>query len=571
MRIERFKGALLSTLIITSLAAFLLVITTAKPIEATPGLYDNFKPIHDTHVTEGYPDTVQYDGEPGQKYNCYIGYDEQIYHSERIYAKFDLSVVPAGAVISARLCTYNKYSPSIGESPYTPKDLTIEAYAVENDDWLESTLTWNIAEAHHSSVGSPIDTQTITSTDTFHWEYWDVTTYVRDEVATDKIVTICLKSTAENIDDVTVWVYAKDAYEDQPWMRLEVNWRGVDVSISPCEKKGSRGEDVTFTVTVRNETGSPDTFSLEADSEWETSLPSSTGLIPEGGTKDVTLTVTIPGDACLGAEDEITVTATSMKDAQIFDFDNCIASVPPIYPSDDAEVNSYYPDKNYGDNDEIRVGTEIEDKTWAKMDWRSYLKFDLSKDIPSGSRIDSAHLSLFTHFGGENGAQRGVEPWEQYGDENVRIAAKKVEEDWTEDTINWNNAPSMGATIFTDIISEKDDQRYEWDITSYVREEWAGDNVVSIGLVSQEEGQNKFVPFITKETEHKRCEYETDWRPYLIVCYTPGVPAPPVGGIVRPVNKIALLAPWIILAALIAIVAVSVAVYWRRLSKGAGS
>jgi len=40
--------------------------------------------------------------------------------------------------------------------------------------------------------------------------------------------------------------------------------------------------------------------------------------------------------------------------------------------------------------------------------------------------------------------------------------------------------------------------------------------------------------------------------------------AAPVGGIAFPVNKLALLAPWIILAALIAIAAVSVAVYWRR-------
>jgi hypothetical protein len=38
----------------------------------------------------------------------------------------------------------------------------------------------------------------------------------------------------------------------------------------------------------------------------------------------------------------------------------------------------------------------------------------------------------------------------------------------------------------------------------------------------------------------------------------------PVGGIAFPANKITLLAPWIALAALIAIASVSVAVYWRR-------
>lgn len=46
--------------------------------------------------------------------------------------------------------------------------------------------------------------------------------------------------------------------------------------------------------------------------------------------------------------------------------------------------------------------------------------------------------------------------------------------------------------------------------------------------------------------------------------WIPPPPAPPVGGIVTPVNKLALLAPWIVLGALIAIVTVSVAVYWRK-------
>jgi hypothetical protein len=41
-------------------------------------------------------------------------------------------------------------------------------------------------------------------------------------------------------------------------------------------------------------------------------------------------------------------------------------------------------------------------------------------------------------------------------------------------------------------------------------------------------------------------------------------PAPPVGGTVRPVDKLALLAPWIVLAALIVIASASVAVYLNR-------
>lgn len=51
----------------------------------------------------------------------------------------------------------------------------------------------------------------------------------------------------------------------------------------------------------------------------------------------------------------------------------------------------------------------------------------------------------------------------------------------------------------------------------------------------------------------------------LFIVAEPLLPAPPVGGIVIPVDKFALLAPWIILAVLITIAAVSIVVYRRRL------
>ena len=238
MRTGSFKGALLSILIITSLAGFLLVIATAKPLEASPGsVSNNFLPTDDVHVSEGRPDTVVYSG---IGYCLYVGWDEQEYFSERAYLKFDLNMIPDYAIIdNAYLWLYNKYAPSTGEPPYPPKNLTIEAYGVKNDDWLENELTWNIAEANHPPVGSPIDTQTIESTDTYHWEYWDVTTYVQQEVTTDKIVTICLKSTAENTDDSLVnFCCSKDYYPDQPRVHLEVSWRAPPVggTVTPVDK-----------------------------------------------------------------------------------------------------------------------------------------------------------------------------------------------------------------------------------------------------------------------------------------------------------------------------------------------
>jgi uncharacterized membrane protein len=455
----------------------------------------------------------------------YVGYDKEEFESERVYLKFDLSVVPEGSVLDAKLWLNHKYSPSGGGPDYIPCNLTVMAYAVDDDSWRESTLTWDIAEADYPPVGDNLDTVKILNTDTEMYQSWDVTSYVADEVAGDKIVSICLKSTAEDIPgaDCAVWFYTENAYEDQPRPYLEVEYAGVGVEIEPCEKKGSRGEDVTFTVTVRNETTAPDTFDFDVDSEWEADIPSSTGLISKGSSEDVTLTVTIPDDAALGGEDEITVTARAHTNPAIYNFDSCFAGVPPIYPSDDAGVNSFDPSSNFGSKSDIHVGTRIDNVFFEPEDWRGYFRFDLSENIPDGMAIDSAYLSLFTHYGGENGAQEGVEEtWQWYGDEDVPIAAYKVEDDgWTEGGINWNNKQEMGDALFTGyIIPPEDDQRYEWDITSYVQEEWAGDGVVSIGLKSEVEGQNKFVPFVSKETKYVRCDYETDQRPYLIVSYS---------------------------------------------------
>jgi hypothetical protein len=132
------------------------------------------------------------------------------------------------------------YGASIGEPPYTPATFVCSAREVENDAWSESTLTWNIAQANHPPVGSLIDTQTIDGTPD-KWYSWDVTSYVRSEVAGDKIVSICLMSENEGTVDAMTWFRGKDTYEGQPRPYLEVSWRAPTVppvggTVRPVDK-----------------------------------------------------------------------------------------------------------------------------------------------------------------------------------------------------------------------------------------------------------------------------------------------------------------------------------------------
>ena len=281
----------------------------------------------------------------------------------------------------------------------------------------------------------------------------------------------------------------------------------MGLEISPSEKRGSPGEDVTFIVTVTNETGSGDTFTLSIDSEWPASLSTNVvGPLSDGGSEIVALAVTTP-EGVIGSENEITITATSQTDPNFYNSKTCTAGSTPIYPSDDAHVINKQALVNFGTEIDVIVGTRIVSLIWEND--RGYFRFELS-DIPSESTIDEAYLSVYTHYGGENGGPEG------YGDATLTVDAKEVDNDlWDDSTITWNNAPSVGDTLNSVVVPPTNDVRYRFNVTSYAQEQFEGDGVMSIGLVSAQEGQNKFTPFSSKETTY------SGQKPYLIVYYTP--------------------------------------------------
>lgn len=138
-------------------------------------------PIEDSFVESSAP-AVNYGGTGG----LYVGDAQPTAPGSiaRSYLKFDLSALPAGAVIdTARLYLYNTvmYYPAID----------IGAHFLPNDTWTEMGITWTNAPVGFNAVPTALTTINMTV-----WTAWDVTPDVQTEWAGDGVYSVVMKEPA---------------------------------------------------------------------------------------------------------------------------------------------------------------------------------------------------------------------------------------------------------------------------------------------------------------------------------------------------------------------------------------
>ncbi len=141
---------------------------------------------------------------------------------------------------------------------------------------------------------------------------------------------------------------------------------------------------------------------------------------------------------------------------------------------------------NYGASPDIDLKLGADD-----VHREAYFKFDLS----SVGSINSAKLRLWGAINGTNAA-------------NIPIAAYAVgDTSWTESGINWNNSRSIstGSTALSIVtITNSVARWYEWDVTTYLKQEKAaGRNVVALVLKSLA-ASNPLVRFSSDEAATNR-------------------------------------------------------------------
>lgn len=129
-------------------------------------------PTDDADVYERYPNNNY-----GSDTSIYVSpYDSR---RNRGFLKFSLVDIPEGAtIVEVKLHLYAwqvKY-----------EDFGAVAHEVLDDSWSEHTITWNDQPAY----GYPLDDEWIDGTG---WHVWDVTSFVAQEFADDKVVSLCLK------------------------------------------------------------------------------------------------------------------------------------------------------------------------------------------------------------------------------------------------------------------------------------------------------------------------------------------------------------------------------------------
>ena len=168
---------------------------------------------------------------------------------------------------------------------------------------------------------------------------------------------------------------------------------------------------------------------------------------------------------------------------------------PLLAPTKDSYVKQVFPDLNYGDKPNIKVNSQT-----SALE-RGYLQFDLTG-------ISEAVAAAYLHMDQVSGTCGSV-------------SVSLVDNAWTENGIDWNNAPVVFGTTSTDNVDGKLGGEI-WDVTSLVQEAVVND-VISFGAHYPSENSDSSVPchFNSRDSTLPQ-------SPYLEIVYYCPTPTPSV-------------------------------------------
>jgi uncharacterized membrane protein len=478
-------------------------------------------PTDDAQVRGSAPDS-NYGDTP-----LYVGRIDD--NSARSFLKFDLSSLPSSTIENARLYLY------VGRGWISYGGENVRCYRVDNDNWSEDAITWD----NKPSIDNLLDNKPVTEEG--NWYFWDVTSFVASESGGDNKASFCMVGAGENIPPdhyVEFWNKEFGSSDYEPYLLVDYKPSSdatlASISISPEKQSRLRGNTLEYTVTVQNQGWDNMDYSLYVS---DNAVPSWGPTLSENLLEDVlpgenrvaTLTVTVPENASPCTSDNIVVSAILFDNQSISA--SCVAhsavftmgvTISPqedttlkgrtleytvtltnlntdnalpdnytlsfkenlgerVYPIDDAYVDNDTPNNNYGDTSDLETFPEM-----------TFLKFDLRP--LRGLIIDNALLRL----------------WATSKNGSPSVQCLVVDNDnWSEDTITWNNKPENGGVLDNQLINSAN-TRYSWNVTDFVNNQFENENdqMVSFGIISSVAYEN--ATFYSKEGTQP---------PYLEVIY----------------------------------------------------
>lgn len=142
----------------------------------------------------------------------------------------------------------------------------------------------------------------------------------------------------------------------------------------------------------------------------------------------------------------------------------------------DTQVVEGDPTSNFGTSTSMYVASS---DSGSYMDERSLLRFNLENELPPGATITAATLQVFQ--------------WKADSTNNLDIEVRGSSSDtWTESSVTWNTQPADGTWTSpldnTQLEANIANVWHEFDVTTFVQNEWSGDKRVSLLIKAVTEG-----------------------------------------------------------------------------------
>jgi len=329
-------------------------------------------------------------------------------------------------------------------------------------------------------------------------------------------------------DGVTILTLTRTSDEFQPFLEdLIITFELEFVSILPSYQMGQLGENLSYTIRVTNIGTENDNYilNLTDTAGWNPTLSenSLTGVQP-GESENVTLSVTIPENAASCTEDLITVTATSQADPSVSDNASCIAHA--VQPSVEVSISPLSQETLPGGKLEYTVivkntGTVLDSYALKASDdqgWTLELADNLLTVPPENTKLEFLPIADTKVDGRDSpdtprGEFTGLDVtmtadatllkfdvssidisiedvalklycYEIHYDASRSVDLWGVEDDWEEDVI-WSGRPAAETGVLVDDVLEGIPSWWTFQsalLTEYVESQRQGDGIVSLAL-----------------------------------------------------------------------------------------